>query len=306
MPIAALGNSGLEVECADGKVRLCFPPLAAWIADHLENVMLLSIQQNQGAVCEIRPEELGSHFRRSAAKPDYRIYEDLFNKLSNDNNGQQAKKEVTGCIFKLLLSVLWGLPNVQQSALPKPDILYVVYLGIFKTNLMKWMIRFLKKYNWLQTFDAIWKSLAAYGNYSELNKESSRISQWTGQEMRNQVKVILLYFAASLFRPHAAERPLFTKAPTCIQSLVDFTLMSQYTSRTNETVEYLEQYLKAFHDHKDVFTVYRGGKSTARKVREVTARIWGENSEVLNQHHLAGATAARRRHIADEKCRDLD
>ena len=82
--------------------------------------------------------------------------------------------------------------------------------------------------------------------------------------------------------------------------------MSQCTSHTDKTGEYLEQYLKAFHDHKDVFTVYRGGKSTARKVREVTARIRGETSEVLNQDRLAGATAARRRHIADEQCRDLD
>ena len=55
--------------------------------------------------------------------------------------------------------------------------------------------------------------------------------------------------------------------------------MSQYTSYTNEMIEYLEQYLKAFHDHKDVFKEYQGDKSSVRKVREVTARIQGENSE---------------------------
>ena len=165
---------------------------------------------------------------------------------------------------------------------------------------------FLKKYKRLQTFNAIWKSLAAYPNYSELNKEYSRIFQWTRKEMRNLVKVILLCFAASLCRPHAAERSIFTKALTSIRSSVDFTLMSQYTGHTNETVEYLEEYLNAFHDHKDVFKECQRAKSTARKVREVTARIRDENSEVLNQHHLAGATAAKRRSIADEQCRDLD
>ena len=143
-PIAALGNSGLEVECADGKVRLCFPCLAAWIADHLENVTLHGIQQNQCAVCEVQPQELGSNLRNSVAKQDYRKYEDRFNKLSD--NGQQAEKELTDCGFKLLLSVFWGISNVQQSDLPKPDIVHVVYLGIFETNLMKWIIRFLKKY----------------------------------------------------------------------------------------------------------------------------------------------------------------
>ena len=171
---------------------------------------------------------------------------------------------------------------------------------------MKWIIGFLKKYKRLQTFDAIWKSLAAYPSYSAPNKEYSRVSQWTAKEMRNLVKVILPCFAASLCHPNAAERPIFTKALTCVRSIVDFTLMSQYTSHTDETIEYLEQYLKAFHDHKDVFKEYRRDKSTARKVREVTARIRGENTEILNQHRLAGATAAKRRRIADEQHRDLD
>ena len=98
-PMVALGNSGLEVECADRKVRLCFSRLMAWIADHLGNVTSHGIQQNQCAVCEVQPEELGSHLRRSAAKRDYRKYEDLFNKMSD--NDQQAEKELTECGFKI-------------------------------------------------------------------------------------------------------------------------------------------------------------------------------------------------------------
>jgi len=38
IPMAVRGDSGLEMECADGKVRLCFLRLSAWIIDHLENV----------------------------------------------------------------------------------------------------------------------------------------------------------------------------------------------------------------------------------------------------------------------------
>jgi len=41
-------------------------------------------------------------------------------------------------------------------------------------------------------------------------------------------------------------------------------------------------------------------------VREVTTRIWSENSEVLNPHHLSGTTVAKRRGIADEQGWDLD
>jgi len=67
-PMVALGNDRLEVKCANRKVRLCFLHLAAWIVDHLENITLYGIQQNQCAVCEVRPEQLGSDLRCSAAK----------------------------------------------------------------------------------------------------------------------------------------------------------------------------------------------------------------------------------------------
>ncbi|KAG0635442.1 hypothetical protein HOY80DRAFT_893052, partial [Tuber brumale] len=144
-----------------------------------------------------------------------------------------------------------------------PDILHVVYLGIFGTHLLKWIIGFLTKYKRLQAFDAVWKNLPAYSGYSPPNKEYSRVSQWTGKEMRNLVRVRLPCFATALCRPSTAERLIFTKALTCVRSIIDFTLMAQYQSHTAETIQYLERYLKAFHDHKDVFKKYRKDKSTA-------------------------------------------
>jgi len=43
-----------------------------------------------------------------------------------------------------------------------------------------------------------------------------------------------------------------------------------------------------------------------RNTREVSTRIQSENSEVLNQPRLLGATVAQRRRIADEQHYDLD
>ena len=82
--------------------------------------------------------------------------------------------------------------------------------------------------------------------------------------------------------------------------------MAQYKSHTDETIQYLEQYLKAFHDYKDVFKEYWKDKSTGRKIREVTARIRNENCDVLNQHRLQGLTATQRRRIADEQHQQLE
>jgi hypothetical protein len=72
----------------------------------------------------VRPEQLGSYLRPSEAKRDYRKYEHLFHKFSD--NDQQAGKELTDRGFKLIPSVFWRLPNIQQSDFPKPDILPIV------------------------------------------------------------------------------------------------------------------------------------------------------------------------------------
>ena len=41
-------------------------------------------------------------------------------------------------------------------------------------------------------------------------------------------------------------------------------------------------------------------------MREVISRIRGENTEILNQYRLAGATAAKRGRIGDEQRHDLN
>ena len=82
--------------------------------------------------------------------------------------------------------------------------------------------------------------------------------------------------------------------------------MTQYKCHTDEMIQYLEPYLKAFHDHTEVFNKYWKDKSTTRNVREVTTRIQGEKREVLDQHHLSAATAAKRCRIAEEQHHDLD
>jgi len=81
---------------------------------------------------------------------------------------------------------------------------------------MKWIIRFLKKFKQLQSFDALWKSLAVYPGYCALNKDNRRILQWTGKEMRNLVKGILACFAAALRRPSAVARPILANADLCL------------------------------------------------------------------------------------------
>jgi len=43
-PLHEVVQEGTVMDCADGKTRLCFPILSAWIADHAEHATLHGIR----------------------------------------------------------------------------------------------------------------------------------------------------------------------------------------------------------------------------------------------------------------------
>ena len=43
-PLENVYQNGLELPCADGYIRQCFPRLSAWCADHMEYVSLLGLK----------------------------------------------------------------------------------------------------------------------------------------------------------------------------------------------------------------------------------------------------------------------
>ena len=59
-PLNGTPLEGAPIDCADGKIRKCFPIMSRWIADHMENVNLDGINSNACPKCEVPPEELGS------------------------------------------------------------------------------------------------------------------------------------------------------------------------------------------------------------------------------------------------------
>ena len=139
-PLASANEHGVEITCGDGNVHLCFPRLAAWIADHMENVTLHGIVQNRCPVCEEDVECLGEAVELPAKARDYSEYRRKYYRyIEGDESAGEGLWEVG---IKLAPGVLWELPHIIQVDLYKPDILHVVYLGIFQTHLMMWVVSF--------------------------------------------------------------------------------------------------------------------------------------------------------------------
>ncbi|KAF8432615.1 hypothetical protein BGX38DRAFT_1077160, partial [Terfezia claveryi] len=58
-PLADASQQGIDMVCCDEKVRKCVPRLSAWLADHMENVMIHGILSNRCPVCIAPPNEFG-------------------------------------------------------------------------------------------------------------------------------------------------------------------------------------------------------------------------------------------------------
>ena len=180
-PIKTPATEGTPIDCADGKIRRCFPILSGWIADHMENVLLHGIKSNACPKCEIPTEALGipsvSHRARDYTR--YETYERNFSHRS-DSDHPLHKLEKLG--IKIGQNLFHGLPRVSPPDLPKPDMLHTVYLGLFK-HLMDWVQGFLKKHARQQAFDDAWKALPHYPGFYVPTKAYREVTQWQGKDM---------------------------------------------------------------------------------------------------------------------------
>ena len=56
-----VAHASVSIDCTDGKVRLCFPILSTWIADHMENMALYGLKSNACPKCVVPTHELGTN-----------------------------------------------------------------------------------------------------------------------------------------------------------------------------------------------------------------------------------------------------
>ena len=105
---------GVPIDCADSKVRRCFPILSGWIADHIENATLYRIIPNACPKCEVSSHELGTGSNHHDAI-NYATNECF--KCNGIKTGQKGFQ---------------ALGSVSVADLHLPDLLHKIYLGLFK------------------------------------------------------------------------------------------------------------------------------------------------------------------------------
>ena len=297
-PLEAATKYGKRICCSDGRVRQCFPVLAAWIADHAENETLHGLKRLRCVVCEVPAERLGWDAKEVHPVQDYQKYAAVAERNVN-TSGEHNVVSLLAVGVKIGRNVFTGLSCVGIPLLFKPDILHNIYLGLFK-HLMQRIEDFLKNNGRQGLFDNVWKSLSPYPGFFVPKNASREVTQCQGKEMRNLGRCMLGVFTSFLRSPTPAQQSPFANAIQCFRALVYFTLMAQYRSHMEDTLEYMEQYLHDFHRDKVVFQEFRSTKKTRQ---EADANDEQLHLNLEREFREAGQMpAVKRRRLSDESC----
>jgi len=297
-PSQPVAQEGMVMDCADGKTRLCFHILSAWIADHAEHAALQGIGSKSCPKCKDPCEELGGNPRRIYETGDYMRYREkaLWH--------EPAEAAGIGEYFqqfgvKIGHNVFIGLDPVSQADLHKPDLLHNMYLGLFK-HMMEWVEGFLKKHKQQQGFDDAWKEIPPCPRFSIPKKAYREITQWQGKEMSNLGGCITAVLASALRNPDSFQHHDFKSALKCVRARVDYSLMAQYRIHIPDTLSYMASYLQTFQQTKDIFLECRTSKATRTRAerQDQELRELMADQRAKEVHHR---TVANRSRQADQE-----
>jgi len=119
-------SPGLKWDCADGFERQCYPVLAVWVGDYLEQVMVAQVSYDSCPMCGIpKGARIGhSTFRPLDNSRDQHIYSELL-----ENNNIDA-------LYTLgvhpIRNQFWQYPLCNVYRLWQPDELHQLHLGLVK------------------------------------------------------------------------------------------------------------------------------------------------------------------------------
>jgi hypothetical protein len=240
-PLKKSGYSGIQIGCADGALRLCFPILAAYIADNPEQCLIACVKNNMCHRCTVETDERGN-FGRGVPRDPERTKLDLDAKAANTttttfvSNGLNAVDQP-----------FWaGLRFTDIFTCLTPDLLHQLHRGVFKDHMLKWCQTILGK----SEMDARFRAMSDHSAVRYFADGISGLSQTTGKEHKNMEKV----FGAVVF---GADKRIDRAA----SAMLDFIYLASLSVHTDTSIDALEDALRRFHADKEVFQELGGRTS---------------------------------------------
>jgi hypothetical protein len=226
------------MDCGDGKVRRCYPILAAYIADNPEQTRIASCCRNLCYRC-IVPRDARGNYQHS---PD----------RHHKNTANALEAQALGCTTSLFSTQglkpfgkpFWAdLPLCDIFTCLTPDILHQLHKGVFKDHLFAWCQKLMKNSS---DMDEQYKSMPRHSMLWHFQAGVTKLKQSTAKEHKEMEKVFIGTMAGLV--PDDV-MPVIVAA-------IDFIYYSRLPSPTTTTIRWLEDTLKQLHKHKHVFVKY--------------------------------------------------
>ncbi|KAG8730952.1 hypothetical protein FRC10_002161, partial [Ceratobasidium sp. 414] len=283
-PLEQAGREGVEMTCGDGKIRRCFPILAAYCADNPEQTLVACCKKNLCHRCTVERDKRGDY----AESPD-RHHVDSANALIAQARRRRGTQYLVNNGLHPFGEPFWArLPHCNIYTALTPDLLHQLHKGVFREHVMAWCLKLVDK----DEFNDRFKAMPSHSNLRHFAKNVSELSQTTGKEHREMEKVFIGVMAGLI--PN--------DVMPALRSLLDFIYYAQLPTHTTTTISWLENALRQFHDSKDVFVQHGIRKHFninklhsmmhyAQSIRELGA-LDGYNTEGPERLHINFAKRA--------------
>jgi hypothetical protein len=245
--------------CADGRWRLCWSPLAAWIADYPEYVSLLGLKYGDCIWCETPHCELQDFPPANPAR-QFEAYQTLWNTNTAGSIAELVDRGVNPSH-----NILWECGS-DVGLLAKPDILHGLQLGILD-YMLQWTLRWLKDVGLRTSLKRLWLSVPAYCEMAKPIKTYLDVSQYQGGEYRTVARFFYSILQATLETAKPKdndEKRDFKDVLACVESMLDFHFYACYKEHSDSTLDCMYDALQRFHDFRHVFLRYRADKATRK------------------------------------------
>jgi hypothetical protein len=241
-PLEELGLTGLELTSGDGAVRDCHPILAAYVGDYPEQVLVTCTKTGECPSGTAARDQLGDPDHECAP----RDLDEILEALDTIDQGATAfTRACEAARIKPIQQPFWkNLPFVNIFRSITPDILHQLYQGVVK-HLISWIRR---AYGDAE-IDARCRRLPPNHHIRLFLKGISHLSRVTGTE-HDQICRFLLGIIIDIRLPHGYSNARLLRA---VRGLLDFVYLARYPVHTTETLDQLDEALRAFNDNRQIF-----------------------------------------------------
>ncbi len=238
-PLVQARKDGVEMLCADGKTRLIYPLLAAYVANYPEQCLVGCCMENWCPKCTSPAKKMGDPVFSVMHDP-----ESIVQHLKDVSAGLKPQ-EYEDWGLRPVNPFWMDLPHCNIFECFTPDILHQLHKSVFKDHLVKWTASTIDVDDGRKPDDEIdywFKAMTRHPSLRHFKKGISLVTQWTGNEYKNMEKIFLSVIAG------AAN----WEVTVCVRAVLDFIYYAHFEEHTDESLAKLEAWC-TFHRHKNIF-----------------------------------------------------